>query len=547
VLRNLRREGFEEIGLITQRSYINGQSEAVQRRTPSNVLSATADVLGLNRCIRSGGLENMNRRGLVGFLVLCGVIASRSWAQSATQNEPGATDKRILQEIQQRNHLMENIEYLSDMIGRRLTGSDGLKAAEIWAASIARQYGLENVHLEGWKIAHSWQRGAAEAQVVEPVSRRMTIASAGWSPSTNGTVRGTLAYVAATNREELQTYKVKLKGSILILYQPSELVSQEPTNGPYSGPEIQAPGLPGSRTPSEEQKFREDRKAFLKNEGVAALLYDSGRHNGLLSVSNVADDFESRDALPTAMLTHEDYSLLWRLVQKGTVKIEINLSNSFSDAPVEVHNVVGEIRGGEKPDEVVILCAHLDSWDLASGSTDDGTGVVAVLEAMRAIQAAGSRPKRTIRFVLFTGEEQGEVGSREYVKQHRDEWPRISAVLADDTGTSRILTLRLHQNYAARQTVDATLAPLEELGLVQPWMERYHGSDYAQFNDVGVPGFSLIGNQTDLDYDQTHHTQADTFDKVNEGGIVHQAQVLAGWAYNTAQLPELLPRTWKVE
>ena len=280
---------------------------------------------------------------------------------------------------------------------------------------------------------------------------------------------------------------------------------------------------------------------------MVAVLYDSGKHNALLSVSNVADDYEAREALPTAMLTHEDYSLVWRLLQKGGVEIRIALSNSFSETPVEVHNVVGEIRGAEKPDEVVILCAHLDSWDLGSGSTDDGTGVVSVLEAMRAIRAVGSPPKRTIRLVLFTGEEQGEIGSREYVMQHKNEWSKISAVLADDTGTARILTLRLHQNYAARETVDLTLAPLENLGLIQPWMERYHGSDYASFNDVGVPGFGLIANQTDLDFDKTHHTPADTFEKVKESGIIHHAQVPAGWAYNTAQLPELLPRTWKTQ
>ncbi len=191
---------------------------------------------------------------------------------------------------------------------------------------------------------------------------------------------------------------------------------------------------------------------------------------------------------------------------------------------------------------MVILCAHLDSWDLASGSTDDGTGVVAVLEAGRAIKTLGMRPRRTIRIVLFTGEEQGEIGSREYVKQHQAEWDKISAVLADDTGTARILTIRLHQNYAARKMVDTTLAPMEDLGLIQPWMERYYGSDYASFNDVGIPGFSVIGNQTDYEYDQTHHTQADTFDKVKEDNVLQHAQVLAGWAYNTAQLPELLPR-----
>lgn len=442
---------------------------------------------------------------------------------------------------------MENIEYLSDAIGPRLTGSEQLKTAEAWAANVARQYSLENVHLEGWKIAHSWKRGTAQAQIVKPIVHKLTIASAGWSPSTNGLVHGNVVYVAATKPDELQAYKGKLKGAIAIYDKPSELMSPEPTNGPYIGPNVQTPEPPYRRTTSEDEKFDKERRSFLKGEGVAAVLYDSGKHNALLSMSNVADGYEFREALPTAMLTHEDYSLVWRLLQKGDVEIQIALTNSFSDAPVEVHNVVAEIRGAEKPDEVVILCAHLDSWDLGSGSTDDGTGVVSALEAMRAIKAVGLRPKRTIRLVLFTGEEQGESGSREYVKQHRDEWPKISAVLADDTGTSRILTLRLHQNYAARQTVDLTLAPMQDLGLIQPWMERYQGSDYASFNTVGVPGFSLIGNQTDLDYDQTHHTQADTFDKVNKSGIIHHAQVLAGWAYNTAQLPEPLPRTWKTQ
>jgi len=217
------------------------------------------------------------------------------------------------------------------------------------------------------------------------------------------------------------------------------------------------------------------------------------------------------------------------LLQKGPVEIEVSLNNSFSESPVQVHNTVAEIRGVEKPDEIVILCAHLDSWDLGSGSTDDGTGVVAALEAARAIKALNLQLRRTIRIVLFTGEEQGEVGSREYVKQHQAEWNKISAVLADDTGTSRILTIRLHQNYAARKIVDTTLAPLEDLELIQPWTERYYGSDYASFNDVGVPGFSLIGNQRDYDYNQTHHTQGDTFDKVKADGVIHHARYwLAG-------------------
>lgn len=196
-----------------------------------------------------------------------------------------------------------------------------------------------------------------------------------------------------------------------------------------------------------------------------------------------------------------------------------------------------EIRGSEKPDQVVIICVHLDSWDLGTGSTDDVTGVASVLEAARAIKVLGLRPRRTIRIVLFTGEEQGQMGSREYVKQHRAELPKISGVLADDTGSGRLSTIRLNQNFRAHKLVDTALAPMRDLKLTEPGMERFYGSDYASFNDVGVPGFSCVGSQSDY-----YHSQADTFDKIREDGVVQAAQPLAGWAYNTAQLPDLLPR-----
>jgi Zn-dependent M28 family amino/carboxypeptidase len=279
---------------------------------------------------------------------------------------------------------------------------------------------------------------------------------------------------------------------------------------------------------------------FFRQEGVSAVLRDSGKLYNLLTMTSVGGNRFEKGAVPTAMIAHEDYGLIYRLLKHGPVELEIDIKNSFSEGPVKVENTIAEIRGVEKPDEVVILAAHLDSWDLASGATDDGTGVVAVIEAARAIKALHLHPRRTIRIVLFTGEEQGEVGSREYVKAHRAEWSKISAVLEDDTGTSRILTIGLHQNYAARKVVDSTLAPLRDLRLLEPRMERHYGSDYASFNEVGIPGFSCIGDESD--YNQTHHTQADTFDKVNGEGVLHAAQVLAGWAFNTAELTELIPR-----
>jgi Zn-dependent M28 family amino/carboxypeptidase len=244
--------------------------------------------------------------------------------------------------------------------------------------------------------------------------------------------------------------------------------------------------------------------------------------------------------LPSAYLTHEDFLLIWRLLQKGSVNLEMAISNTFSEVPREVPNVVAEIPGAVHLDEVVIICAHLDSWDLGTGATDDGAGVVAVLEAARALQALHLRPDRTIRLVLFSGEEEGNQGSLAYVKSHAPELNRISAVLADDTAASRIDTLRLNQAYAARRDVDLTLASMAELQLLAPRMDRGFGSDYASFNAMGVPAFAAIS--TDSAYFRVHHSQADTLDKIQPDGILSAAEVLAGWAYNTAQLPELLPR-----
>jgi Zn-dependent M28 family amino/carboxypeptidase len=282
------------------------------------------------------------------------------------------------------------------------------------------------------------------------------------------------------------------------------------------------------------------RAELFKSEGVVAILRDSNRPYNLLTMSNGASGEYQPSAAPTAVIAHEDYLLLLRLLARAAVTMELEMTNSLSAGPVEVSNTVAEIRGAAHPDEVVILAAHLDSWDLASGSTDNGAGAMAVLEAARALAQLHLQPRRTIRFVLFTGEEQGEIGSERYVAAHRNELAKISAVLVNDTGTSRVVTLGLHANYQDREAVDRVLAPLAGLNLLEPKMTRTYGSDYAPFNEAGVPGFSCIGDSPE--YFETQHTQIDTFDKIHKDDITQAAQVMAGWAYNTAELPEMLPR-----
>src|SRR4029077_13833278 len=245
-------------------------------------------------------------------------------------------------------------------------------------------------------------------------------------------------------------------------------------------------------------------------------------------------------AIPTAFITGEGYRMLFRMMKHGKMEVEIEMTNSFGDKPMDVYNTVAGITGGEKPDEMVIIGAHLDSWDLGTGSTDNGTGSMAVLEAARTLAKLNLKPKRTIRFVLFAGEEQGLYGSEEYVKAHQNELEKISAVLVHDTGTGRVRTLGLHDNYQDRELVDQVLAPLPELKLLEPSMARSYGTDHLSFDEVGVPGFFCM--QDGAEYRFTHHSQTDTFDKVWKDDLNQGAQVLATVAYNTAQLPTMLPR-----
>jgi Zn-dependent M28 family amino/carboxypeptidase len=280
---------------------------------------------------------------------------------------------------------------------------------------------------------------------------------------------------------------------------------------------------------------------FFAEEGVAAILFPSDKSYGLLNMFSMSRGNEYKSgAFPLAFVTGESHHLLWRLLDGGPVQAEVEISNSASKKPVEVYNTVAEIPGSEKPDEVVIIGGHLDSWDLGTGATDNGTGAMAVLEAARALQRLGVKPKRTIRFVLFTGEEQGLVGSRAYVEAHKAELGKISGVLVHDTGTGRVLTIGMMGNYPARETMDRVVYPLAKIGLVEPSLRTEGGSDHVPFDEAGVPGFWCV--QEPVDYAQTHHSQADTFDRVRPDDLTEGAQVLAVWAYNVAQLPGLLPR-----
>lgn len=458
----------------------------------------------------------------------------------AGQDEIDAADSSLLAEIRDHNQLMADAEYLSDTIGPRLTGSLQQRTASNWAEQLFRQYGLVNVHQEKWNISHSWARGEAEASITAPISRRTAIASLGWSPGTGGPMQGSVVYVSAQSASELDRYRSKLAGAIVILDEPESVTLPNDMGHPALQFELQTPYHKEPRR-AEPESFHSVEMKFLKAEGTRVVLRDSGKPYNLLGMGNASPGNYEPGLIPSATVAHEDYALVWRLLKHGEVRMQISLRNSFSPEEVETSNTVAEIRGREKPDEVVMLAAHIDSWDLASGATDNGTGVVAVLEAARALRKLNPPPKRTIRFVLFSGEEQGEVGSHLYVTQHTDELRKVSGILVDDTGTGPIVTVGTHENYSDIGAIQQILAPVSsQLHLLEPKLSRTFGSDYAAFNEAGVPGFSCVGDSPN--YYLTHHSQADTFDKVSEAELIQSAQLMAAWAYNAAEYPTLLPR-----
>jgi hypothetical protein len=354
--------------------------------------------------------------------------------------------------------------------------------------------------------------------------------------------------IKSEKTEDLQPYKGKLQGAIILFGEPKEMQLPEfPLATPWAESTIPVAHAKGQKPydPATYEVYRQARGAALKmfaDEKARAVLIASEKEYGLLNMGAFSRDYQAAP-IPIAYAARENYQQLWRLQVAGPVEAEVNIQGSLSGKPIEVYNTVAEIRGTEKPDEVVIIGGHLDSWDLGTGATDNGTGSMAVLAAARALQKVGVKPKRTIRFVLFTGEEQGLNGSRAYVKAHKDELPRISGVLVHDTGTGKVLTVGLMANYAVRETIDHALYPLakaKDIGLAEPSLRTEGGSDHVPFDEAGVPGFWCV--QDNVDYDKTHHSQADTLDRVRWDDLTEGAQVLAVFAYNVAQLPDLLPR-----
>lgn len=492
--------------------------------------------------------------------------------QVAPVLDPVDLDKRILAEAKNGSEIMANLTYLSDMIGPRLTGSAALKKANEWTAEKMRSYGLSNVHLEGWTIPVGWERGPASVKVVEPnIGRSLTVAAMAWTPGTNGKITCDVVVVNARNAEEWGKQKEKLKGKLknaLVLSSPPANIpsvkdvgfgfqrrraaqgekgnKQRDEKGNKQGDGKADTPPPRARDYRAQMAFFRDMSDFLRKEGAAVLVRDAGKPHGLLNMTGSwrgNDRVNAAEPLPTLFMTHEHYTQLHRLATRpapARTCVEVEIDNKFIPGPIPVYNTVGEIPGTQKPDEFVVLGAHLDSWDLGQGTTDNGTGSCVVLEAARILVKTGIRPKRTIRFVLFSGEEQGLHGSKEYVTKHKDEMAKTSMALVHDTGTGKVVGFYMQGRKSVIPILEKELVSLRELGVTEYNINSMNGTDHASFDRANVPGFAV--QQDPVEYFFSHHSQSDTLDKAREPELIQGAQVMAVAGVRVANLPELLPR-----
>lgn len=441
------------------------------------------------------------------------------------QADPAIVAK-IVDEGKNHNQVMTHLKYLTGEIGPRLTSSPQLQRACDWTAAKFREYGLSNVHLEQWgEWPVGFERGKRQsAKMISPVERTFEFTSPSWTAGTNGPVRGKAVAEPAT-MEEFDKVKGSLKGAWLLR-------------------RTAAGGRGGGQQTDEQRALA----TAIAGAGAAGTV--SGSRNELVITSG--RNSITWDALPTdlrPMVRKSDMDAIFEQIDAGKeVVLEFEMEQKFVNGPRPLYNVIADIPGTEFPDEYVIVSGHLDSWDGpgSTGTCDNGTGTMVALEAARILMKSGAKPKRTIRFIMWTGEEQGLHGSRRYVEMHKERLDKISAVFVDDGGTNYqggvVCTKEMEPmlREALKPAMDAFPDMPMTIRVVER-MPRGGGSDHAPFNGVGVPGF--FWNETGrANYTHVHHTQHDSIDQAIPEYLVQSSTNSAAASYILASAPTMLPR-----
>ena len=419
----------------------------------------------------------------------------------------------------------ENLRYLTDNIGGRLTGSSEADRAVGWAVEAFRHTGVDEVHTERFTIPVGWSEGRTHVEILAPTPFPVRLVSIGWSPPTpGGGITTDVVDVGVGDDAGFQRAGAASKGVIVLVH----------SNLLQSWEDLQSEYVTNAKIV---------RRAM--SAGAAAIFWMSTRPNLLLyRYIRISDGHLG--PLPEAVVAREDAERMVRFLASGQkVRVRFEMPNRVT-SPVESENVVAEIRGREKPDEFVVLGAHLDSWELGTGALDNGCDVAMAIDAARVIRASGSVPRRSIRFVLFTGEEQVMLGSWAYARAHRDELDRMIAAIIFDSGTGPVTGYSLGGRKDALAAVREALEPVQSLGVKEFTMDAGVDTDNFDFLLEGVP--TLVVNQEPANYIVNYHAASDTLDKVDIGQLKRQTAIAAVTAYALADRAErIAPRLSRPE
>jgi hypothetical protein len=489
---------------------------------------------------------------------------------------------KVRQEATNNSKILQTLHVLTDLYGPRLTGSPNLKAAGEWAVQQLHAWGLQNGRLEPWDWGRpGWTNDRLSAHLVAPVKDALVVEAQAWTPGTNSVVRGPALQMTVPDRPtrevltaHLEAYKDRIGGGMVLVGAPQQVLvtfnapalrrddadvlrqletppAQPPPAQPQQSQERQLP------QPLTNAQIQEQLNRFLVDHGALVRINDAGRDHGQIRAfgrPGVAQEatFELGKAPPTVIMRNEDYGRIWRLLADGRgVELEFDIVNTLHPEGRTSYNVIAEIPGTDKADEVVMLGGHLDSWHAGTGATDNAVGCAVTMEAARILVAIGARPRRTIRLALWSGEEQGLLGSQAYVREHfgtfenpKPAFAKLAGYVNIDTGTGRARGITVFGPPAAATILREILAPLKDLGILGAMATRSRqrgGTDHTSFNEAGLPGLNVI--QDPIQYQSyTWHTNLDTYERIVEDDVKKSATVIAATVYHLAMREEPLPR-----
>jgi hypothetical protein len=555
------------------------------------------------------------RRVLTAFLAYVILVPALAIAQPATAPKvytaPADVIAKIRDEGLNRSQVMKHLGYLTDVIGGRLTNSPNMKRANEWTRDTMASWGMK-ASLEAWgPFGRGWALKEFSAEIVEPTTFPVIAYPKAWSPSTNGTVTGEVVRLTINSDEDFDKYKGQLRGKIVLVSPMRELkAAWEPMASRYSDEELAklaaapdpnaqraaaappAQGQPNPQMSERMRRFMMQAKIanFIINEGAALMIDNSSNGSGgtvFVSGATVAQEVPtsinqifSRNRLqpyqkeaeakmvPQMTMATEDYNRLVRMIETGVKpKMSVNIRTEYYDNDLMGYNTVAEIPGTDPKlkDEIVMLGGHLDSWHSGTGATDNAAGCAVAMEAVRILLASGLKPRRTIRVALWSGEEQGLLGSNAYVKQHFGEmkgaplfgppdpnapkpelvktadYDKFSVYFNLDNGTGRIRGVYMQGNSAVRPIFEEWLKPFADLGAKTLTLANTGGTDHLSFDRIGLPGFQFI--QDEIEYDtRTHHSNQDVFDRIQADDMKQAATIMAAFVYQAAMMDEKFPR-----